>query len=343
MKKLIMALTLAFLFASCDSENAETSNLNFSTENSQMVSKSNISSGLQKLREEAFRDKNTGRVIEFNSEKGIIFTTGKFNTRIVIPPKSITRKGGVAINEPIKIDFVEIYEKGGMLVMNTPTMAEARPGSSDKTLLITGGEFYINITTARDNEPVEIVSPIKVEINPNNSAATPDDMLLWNGERDNNDNLTWVEAPKNELEFENGQPVSKNGYSVLINSSSNFGWCNIDKFYRPGAPMTKIGVKVPIGFDDSNSSVYVAIKGENNMLAQVYLYNPSNNMFGVTNDCLPAGYEIHVIFVGETNGQYVYHIDTVTLTINGSYDFSNINLTTATSYSQVEQIISQLP
>ena len=338
MKKFfLMFASAAFLF-SCNSDNNLPATNNFAPQ------ANTTSSALQELRNQAFNDMNGGGVVFYNSKEGVVFYPKvKSNTKITIPPRAIRSASGQELNGEIRIDYVEIFDKSKMVVANTPTMGIGT-GSEVKRLLVTGGEFYLNITDM-ENQPVQVVAPIEVSINTGNSEANPNGMVLWNGERDNNDNLTWNQAETDQMSFENNEPVFVEGgqYNVLIKNSSNFGWCNIDKFFQFGGNPTTIDVIVPSGFNYTNSSVYMAVAGQNNMMAQLDVFHPSTNSFSEHTGIVPEGLDVHLIFVGEQNGNYVYYIESLPLGPNATYDFSNANLITAPSYHDLEQAIQQLP
>lgn len=339
MKKMIITLmTMSLIFVSCDSEtsNQEDSALKSST--------TAISSDLKALRDEALKDINQGGTIYYDSKEGAQFTTAS-KTSIVIPPGSIQTRDGKDFDGNIDIDYIEIFERHKMVVTNKPTMARSSNGI-DKELLVTGGEFYLDIKNK--DESVNIVKPIKINISTAESNADPVGMVLWNGDIDDKDDLTWDSADKDDLVFENDGEVFRGKgdgsmYDVLMQGSSNFGWCNIDRLVSWPGQKTPIGVIVPSGFDQSNASVYLAIEGEENMLAQFDTFDPSTNTFGEHYGLVPVGLDCHIIFVGEQGGNYVYSILSTTIGNNATYSIPTSSLITTSNYSQLENAIQALP
>jgi hypothetical protein len=340
MKKILfMLLTLSLTLTSCSSDS-----LNSEGENSKELSKSTlgVTKDFKALREQALADINQGGKIYYDAKQGVVFTV-KSRSNIVIPPYSIKTKDGKDIYGTLEIDYIEIFDKSKMVVANTPTMALI---NGKKELLVTGGEFYLDIKY--DGKQVEIANPIKVNIATSNSKADPAGMVLWNGDINSDDNLTWLPADIKDLTFEkDGQIFGGKGavgmYDVLINNSSNFGWCNIDKLVKYPGKMTNIRVVAPSGFNHTNSSVYLAVEGEDNMLFQLDTFNSGLNSFEFYTDMIPVGLNVHLIFVAEMNGDYAYSILSTTVGNNSSYSIPLGSLTQTTSYGQVEAAILALP
>lgn len=342
MKKVFFTLmTLSLVFISCDSDTASTeSSEKGSVTLPQTAAKPTV--GLQNLRSKALSDINQGGQVNYNARLGLTFTT-KSGTSIVIPPYSIKDRNGNDIFGTITIDYMEIFSKEKMVVTNKPTLG--LDANQNVALLETGGEFYLNIRYS--GQQVAISSPIKVNISTTNSQAVSAGMVLWNGVLDGEENLLWnPTSATNGLVFENdGSIFGGRGmlYDILVTNSSNFGWCNIDRFANLPGPKTTLTVVPPTGFDYTNASVYIAVEGEDNMLAQVYKFNTANNTFVESSGWLPIGMKCHIIFVGEQSGNYVYRILSTTLGTNPTYTISNSSLISTTNYGQVEAAIAALP
>ncbi len=333
-KVLFMLMALSLTFASCSSDTT-------STEADNKKTTSAIDVKLKKIREGALSDITQIHKVYFDSEKGAVLYT-KSKSNIVIPPKSIVAHDGKEITGDIVIKYIEIFEKGKMAVTNKPTMGIV---AGELTLLRTGGEFYLDITY--QGEQVKVVNPIKINISTSNSKASPVGMVLWNGDINANDNLTWLPADTKDLSFENDGAIfgGKGGtfYDVLLNNSSSFGWCNID--IRSNMPGDKVKIEVvpPAGFNHTNSSVYLAVKGEENMLAQFDIFNSGTNTFEEHTGLLPVGLECHIIFVAQQNGNFIYSIISTTIGYNANYTVSSNSLISTNSYSDLETAIRQLP
>lgn len=344
MKKiLLLAMTMSYM-VSCNSDSSELQNSEL--KNSKRDSY-RISDELAELRSNALSDLNIGGTVNYNPEEGIVFRPKSpkgSGTTITIPPHALVDRNGNEISGPIKIDYIEIFSKEKMLVANTPTMGRISREGEEKGILISGGEFYINITD-RENEVVELRDAITIGIETDNSDADSNGMILWNGENDQEGDLTWEETEDGSMTFEGGETMffEGNQYNILISNSDNFGWCNVDKFFENGGNPTSFSVISPQGFTPYNSSVYVAVEGERNMLAQLDVFEPSTNAFSEHGEFIPEGLNCHIIFVSVVNGQYVYAIQSVSISPNAVYSFSSGNLTTVNSYQDLEDVISNLP
>lgn len=342
MKKVFFTLmTLSLVFVSCNSdtvtpESSDTGSVTLP----QSAAKPTV--GLQNLRSKALSDINQGGQANYNARLGLTFTT-KSGTSIVIPAYGIKDRNGNDIFGTITIDYMEIFTKEKMVVTNKPTLGV--DANQNVGLLETGGEFYLDIRY--NGQQVSIATPIKVNISTTNSQAASAGMVLWNGELDTEENLLWnPTSSTNGLTFDNdGSIFGGRGvlYDILVTNSSNFGWCNIDRFANFPGPKTTLTVVPPTGFDYTNSSVYIAVQGEDNMLAQVYKFNTANNTFVESSGWLPIGLNCHIIFVGEQNGNYVYRTLSTTLGTNPTYTITNSSLISTTNYSQVEAAIAALP
>ncbi|WP_060875405.1 hypothetical protein [Myroides odoratus] len=339
MKKILfMLLTLSLTLASCSSDSVNTDS---ETPNSKTELR--VNENLRALRQNALTDFNQGGRIYYYAERGAVFQT-EGNSSIVIPPHSIKTRNGEDINGIVEIDFIEIFERSKMVVANTPTMALI---NGRKDILVTGGEFYIDIRYER--EQVEIVRPIKVNIGTWNSDENSEGMVLWNGEIDENDDLTWLPAKPDDLIFEQdgeifkGDRDKKQEYDILIKNSRSLGWCNVDKLINFPGDKTNVGVIVPSNFDQTNSTVYLAVEGQNNMIFQLDTFNPGANAFKFSSDIATVGLDVHLIFVAEMNGNYVYSILSTTLGNNSTYVVSANSLISTTDYQQLEAAIMALP
>ncbi|MBW3519129.1 hypothetical protein [Flavobacterium sp. NKUCC04_CG] len=337
MKKVFfMLMTVSLMFVSCDSDSK--------TESTNELGKpvtSAVTEEFRELRQHALSDITQRKRVFYGGDKAVVFQT-ESKSSIVIPPHSIRTRGGQSISGEIDIVYIEIFNKSKMVVTNKPTMGLVQ---GNRALLETGGEFFLDITYR--GEQVEIVRPITVSINNTNSDAVARGMVLWNGDINNNENLTWLPASREDLTFENSGSVYEGArgdfYNVNLNNSRNFGWCNIDKLVRFNGQPVFITVQPPAGFNDSNSSVYLAVKGEDNMLAQFDVFNNATNTFEEHAGLVPVGLECYIIFVSGQGGNFIYSIQAITVGANAAYTVPGSTLVTTTNYTDLEAAIEALP
>ncbi len=337
MKKVIlMLMTVSLMFVSCESDSKSES----TNELGKPVS-SAVTEEFRALRNNALNDITQRKRVFYGGDKAVVFQTAS-KSSIVIPANSIRTRDGQSISGEIDIVYIEIFNKSKMVVTNKPTMGLVQ---GNRALLETGGEFFLDITFR--GEQVEIVRPITVSINNTNSNAEARGMVLWNGDINNNENLTWLPASRENLSFENSGSVYEGErgdfYNVSLSNSRNFGWCNIDKLVRFNGQPVFITVQPPAGFNDSNSSVYLAVKGQDNMLAQFDVFNSATNTFEEHAGLVPVGLQCYIIFVSGQAGNFIYSIQSVTVGANATYSVSSSSLVTTNNYAQLEAAIEALP
>src|SRR5690606_40066268 len=64
------------------------------------------------------------------------------------------------VSGEIDVEFLELYDSGNMLVTNKRTMGQHPNG--DRSLIITGGAFYIN--ASQDGVPLDRETQISLEV-----------------------------------------------------------------------------------------------------------------------------------------------------------------------------------
>ncbi|WPR71940.1 hypothetical protein SLW70_02075 [Flavobacterium sp. NG2] len=262
-------------------------------------------------------------VITLTSAKGVTIT---LNGNCLI-------KNGLPVTGAIDIEFVELFDKGTMLVTNKPTMGIMPNG--DRALLISGGEFFINATQGG----VNLVPTCNINLNV--PAALTDGvdnaMTLWNGIIDEKGNLAWADA-RDTAGANGGKGGVEAGQNNYYVSFGNFGWTNVDKFYSDPRPRTTILAAAPAGYDNTNSAIYLSYDGEGtNALAKLDTYTAAG-LFSEHYGQIPIGLACHVIFATEDNGQWRYAIKAVTVQANDVYTFTMGETTVGTEAQLVAAI-----
>ena len=121
-----------------------------------------------------------------------------------------------------------------------------------------------------------------------------------------------------------------------------FGWSNVDRFYSDPRPKTLIQVQAPIGYNFTNSAVYLSYDGEDSGLAALDTYDGTLNLFSEHYGQIPIGLECHVIFVTEDKGVWRYAIKPVTIEANDIITFTMDDTTTGTE-ATLTALINGLP
>lgn len=268
----------------------------------------------------------------FNSDDGYITLTSENGVQLGINGDCLTLNGN-EITGNVDIEYVEIFEKGNMLTTNKPTMGTMPNG--DKAMLLTGGEFFIEAT--QNGQILDTNCAFNLSIPASLTGGADPEMVLWEGTIDEDDNLTWDEVE--DATGQGGVFVEGGQYYAFLN---NFGWSNVDRFYSDPRPKTQIQAQAPVGYNFTNSAIYLSYDGEDTGLAALDTYDGELNLFSEHYGQIPIGLECHVIFVTEDNGQWRYAIKAVTIAENDIITFT-FEDTSVTSEASLISIINALP
>ncbi|CAH8281297.1 hypothetical protein EV196_101378 [Mariniflexile fucanivorans] len=271
---------------------------------------------------------------QFNAEDGSVSFTSENGIEISINGNCLTKNGN-AVTGNVKLEFVEIFNKGTMLATNKPTMGFMPNG--DKALLISGGEFFVEAT--QNGIALDTNCGFQLIIPANLTGGTDNAMILWNGIIDEDGDLAWAENKRDGTNGQGGVFGEGGNYYAFMGS---FGWSNVDRFYSDPRPKTTILAAVPEGFDNTNAAVYLSYDGEASGLAQLDTHDPLTSLFSEHYGQIPIGLECHVIFVSEEDGNWKYAIKAVTITANGVITFTEGETSIATE-AQLTSIINGLP
>ena len=268
----------------------------------------------------------------FNADDGNITLTSANGVQININGNCLTLNGNPVTGQ-VQLEYVELFEKGNMLTTNKPTMGTLP--NSDKTLLISGGEFFIEAT--QNGSALDTTCGLQLIIPASLTGGADPLMSLWEGEIDAEDNLTWDEVE--DATGQGGVFVEGSEYYGLL---QGFGWSNVDRFYSDPRPKTLIQVQAPIGYNFTNSAVYLSYDGEDSGLAALDTYDGTLNLFSEHYGQIPIGLECHVIFVTEDKGVWRYAIKPVTIEANDIITFTMDDTTTGTE-ATLTALINGLP
>jgi hypothetical protein len=314
-KVLVLVAFTIILFVSCIKDNEQVVPSRPSQQEYQALVQNALESRTQEFQIEA-----DGSWKSFTSEQGTVVA---INTGCLTLNQS-------PVSGAVDIKFIEIFDKGSMLVTNKPTMGVTNNG--DKSLLISGGEIYIELS--QNNSEIEIDCDYQIIVDASLTGGEDTDMTLWEGQFNQDGNLFWEESI--------GQIMIEPGTGQYGVFARQFGWNNIDKFYNDPRPKTTISVKVPEGYTILNSGVNLSFDGDNLGLAQLDTFDLSTNAFSEHYGQIPIGLECHVIFLTEEDGNYKYTIKPVTIAENEQIVITDDELMVTTE-EQLVQLINDLP
>lgn len=276
---------------------------------------------------------NLTQQFQFDAADVNITLTSDNGVEININTNCLTLNGN-PVTGMIDLEYMELFEKGNMLITNKPTMGALLNG--DKALLISGGEFFIEAT--QGGQALDMICDIQLVI-PASLTGGPDNaMTLWEGRIDADDNLTWDEDV-DPVTGQGGVFVEGGQYYAFLNE---FGFSNVDRFYNDARPKTTILVDVPEGYDNTNCNIYLSYDGEDTGLASLDTYNAGTGLFSEHYGQIPVGLECHIIFITEEDGLWKYAVKGVTIAADDIFVFTDEE-TSVVTQAQIVTNINGLP
>ncbi|MFH6998114.1 hypothetical protein ACHRVZ_09285 [Flavobacterium sp. FlaQc-57] len=319
-KKIGVLFLLVIIFIGCDNGDGDDNNLVLPP----------TAAAFKSINEKGVK-KNTQN-FTITAGTGVVTITSAKGVKLSINGDCLT-KNGVAVTGAVDIEYIELFDKGNMLITNKPTMGVMPDGK--KNLLISGGEFFIKATQGgvelKTSCYMNMIVPAALTDGVDNA------MTLWTGKIDERGELAW-EQPKPNADGTGGKGgVQGEGTNYYV-TFGNFGWTNVDRFYSDPRPKTTLLVGAPTGYDNNNSAVYLSYDGEGtNALAKLDTYTPAG-LFSEHYGQIPIGLKCHVIFATEDNGQWRYAIKAVTVAANDVYTFTLAETTVGTEAQLVAAI-----
>jgi len=272
---------------------------------------------------------------QFNAEDGVTTLTSEKGVTIIIDGSCLTLNGS-AVTGTVDLEYVELFDKGDMLTTNKPTMGMMPNG--DKAMLISGGEFLVEVS--QNGAALETNCDFQLIIPASLTGAEDNNMILWKGIIDGDDNLAWEEVEDNGGANGNRGVFAEGG--AYYTFAGEFGWTNVDRFYNDPRPKTTILIDVPEGYDNENSAVYLSYDGEGPALAQMDTYDSVTGFFSEHYGQIPIGLECHVIFISEENDNFKYAIKGITIVENDVINITDDEIAIATE-AQLTQLMNDLP
>ncbi len=114
--------------------------------------------------------------------------TGKMGTRIHINPLDLETQNGKAFGEEINVELKELINTNQLLTANAQTLSNGK-------LLVSGGAYYINMTSNKQTIKLKKGKTLKVEFPVINNNT---DMSLFYGKRDSLNQIDWQQSTTKE-------------------------------------------------------------------------------------------------------------------------------------------------
>jgi hypothetical protein len=282
---LLMALFLGITFTNCKNDNEENLTPITATE-------------FAALRQNFLNELTQTRI--FDAASGLTFTSSK---GVQVDIYSLSLNGQPVTTGDVQLRYIELFDIGSMALANKPLVGTNLSGTTTGPL-VTGGEFFIEVT--QNSVKLDGNATLQVPVS-FTQGADPNDMTIWTIEDE--DDTTWEEI---KVDMDRPGQGANNYYYCWLPS---FCWTNIDWLYSLPGEKTEVRVKVPEGYDDSNSSVYVAYLTMPNTLASFDVYDKTGKYFTEHTGLAPIGFQMFVVFISgdAKTGQFVYATKLVTI------------------------------
>jgi hypothetical protein len=290
---------------------------------------------------------------------------GKQGTVVFINPDDLVKENGKALGKGIEVELRELMDKEQLLRANAQT-------TSDGKLLVSGGAYYINITS--EGEPLKIKDgkSLTVEF----PKMTNKEMSLFYGQRDSVGQMNWTQAQQ-KFESKPEKFISEEGTDSLMpveallyyisNDSARpltaeekrrlkedkkkdevydkvykpielnqLGWINCDRFYDF---TDNKNLQIAINRKDSivSSQLFLVFKNINSVVSSRY-YNIGGRIMNAGFPNLPKGAKVQLLAISYKNGRIFTHKSNLIITKD-----ETVNLTfKMTSPKEFERMLKSI-
>ncbi len=251
-------------------------------------------------------------------------------TRVYINPNSLLNVNNQLVSGNVDIALIEIYDRATMVLLNKPTMGKLANG--DLSTLLSGGEYYLKIT--QNGQELHTTSGVWVSVPTDNMGGAQAGMSVFDGFIAEDGDLEWELVEDTVAVAQD--TMGGSSYEIL---DGQWGWTNVDRFYSDPRPKTVLKAKLPAGFDQTNSEVYITYDGETTALASLDTYT-ADGFFSEHYGLIPIGLEVHFIAVTLIDGELNYAIQAATIT-DGHIQY--INAFTPITQGALAILINDLP
>lgn len=235
MKKsyLLVAAAAMLIFGACQKENATEDKEN-----------STITHSLDDYYQENRDNSMQSFIVDASSS---IEITGELGTSITIPANNFLDRNGNIVTGNVEVKLIEVFTKLDMFKTDVTTI------TADEEMLISGGEFFLDITIPGSEESLRPVAAMIVNV----PAEVEDpNMKFW---VDNGDG--WVLVGGDERAPDGHMMPWDDGYVAGIMSG---GWFNFD--WSPPGDFCEICIRVPMGSDPATTDVFISVDGQMTMV-----------------------------------------------------------------------------
>ena len=228
---------------------------------------------------------------------------GDQGTKLICSANNFEHIGGGMVEGMIDIELVEVYNKADMILLDKATSALTEDGSAIDAL-VSAGEVYVR--AYQGGTEINLISPMTVEIT---TATFNPDMVKYVEVDGTGDDLLWELAADEDVDVrEGGEGDFVTAYDIL---PGEWGWTNLDFMYSDPCAKTDIFVEVPVGYDPSNTEIYLSFDGDPGRLANFDTWD--GTMFTEHYGQICIGIDCHFVAVTNIGGVLEYGIQPATI------------------------------
>jgi hypothetical protein len=199
MMRPILSILLLIVFAVTSCDTAIKKNKPSSEKNSIVITtSSDFSKDIVLLNDKLKKLETPSQIIKTKSKTPSI-VKGKKGTTIYVNPDDLETVDGGQIAETIEIELKELTNQKEFLSSNTQTISNGR-------LLVSGGAYYINMTSNGQQLKLKSGKNLKVEL----PKISNPEMGLFYGQRDSLGKINWQEAQEKFLSKKIASPDNQN-------------------------------------------------------------------------------------------------------------------------------------
>jgi hypothetical protein len=308
MKKTIISLLTITLFGCNNSSKTDSSSTTVDADTT------NVATEISKLNSLIKKFEEPSQTFNVPSDKSSV-VKGKAGTKIKVNPADLAAEDGQPLGKTIEVELKELTNSSQLLKSNAATM-------SDGKLLISGGAYYINMTSDGRQLKIKDNSSLDVEF----PKLSDDEMSLFTGQRDSLGQMNWkstsetLTKPKEEkkkassvaitdttsseigslISYLKGDPSKDEKREMEINSKvykamkiKSFGWVNCDRFIEV---INKTDIEIIVNAKDSitSANMYLVFNDINSVMQACY-YSYKNNVFNTGFRNIPIGRTVRLI------------------------------------------------
>ncbi len=279
----------------------------------------NVATEISKLNSLIKKFEEPSQTFNVPSDKPSV-VKGKAGTKIKVNPADLAAEDGQPLGKNIEVELKELTNPSQLLKSNAATM-------SDGKLLISGGAYYINMTSDGRQLKIKDNSSLDVEF----PKLSDDEMALFKGKRDSLGQMNWNVTSEKFAQPVTKQKVARSAAKADSTSSSgigsiieflkegkeveytkdekkqmelqskmydavkinSFGWINCDKF-TDFPDKTNLAINIEPSDSLSSANLFLVFNDINSLM-QSYYYEYNNRTYNEGFKNIPVGRTVRLI------------------------------------------------